>query len=415
MVRDAKILAVGLCLVAAGCSPERSDGAAGPPENPPLSSPTRPASPAPKSPRASGSFDVAEARIRLETVGVGFDDPLLVTNAGDGSGRLFVAEQGGRIFELSNGRPRRGPYLDLSHLTEASGEQGLLGLAFHPEFEGNGRLFVNYTDNSGDTVIAEYRAAAVHRADPASARVILAFDQPFPNHNGGGLAFGPDGLLYIGVGDGGSIGDPMGNGQSLGTVLGKLLRIDVDRGGDAAYAVPAGNPFVGRAGARPEIWAYGLRNPWRFSFDRSTGDLWVGDVGQDRLEEIDRIEARSPGGVNFGWNTMEGSSCFEVDPCERTGLELPVTQYDHGSGCSVTGGHVYRGARYPELVGGYFFGDYCSGIIWALDSRSRALARPTPLLDTNYSVSSFGESENGELYLTDLASGRVLQVVGARR
>jgi glucose/arabinose dehydrogenase len=353
-------------------------------------------------------------RVRLQTVATGFDAPLLVTNAGDGSGRLFVAEQDGRIFVIDGRKVRREPWLDISELTEGAGEQGLLGLAFHPRFEDNGRFFVNYTDNAGDTVIASYRARGQHGADPDSARTLLSFDQPFANHNGGGLAFGPDGYLYIGSGDGGSAGDPMGNGQALDTLLGKMLRIDVDRGGDVPYSVPADNPFLSRPGARPEIWAYGLRNPWRFSFDRATGHLWIGDVGQSELEEIDRGDPRAGRGPNYGWNVMEGTACYGGGPCQREGLKLPVTQYDHDHGCSVTGGYVYRGTQYPELVGGYLFADYCSGKLWVIDSSRRKPHSPRELLDTDHAISSFGESEEGELYVTDHASGRLLKIVGAR-
>jgi glucose/arabinose dehydrogenase len=403
--------ALALCLVATGCS-GADDLAIGPPEDPPTSG--LQSSPAVR-PRPEGAdFRPDAVRVRLRTVADGFDAPLLVANAGDGSRRLFVAEQGGRIYEMRAGSSRRGLWLDISDLTEAQGERGLLGLAFDPDFEDNGRFFVNYTNNSGDTVIAAYRTTSPHRADRSSARIVLTFDQPFPNHNGGGLAFGPDGYLYIGSGDGGSAGDPLGNGQALDTLLGKMLRIDPNRGrGDILYSVPADNPFLGREGARPEIWAYGLRNPWRFSFDRLTGELWIGDVGQSALEEIDRIDHRRGGGSNFGWNVMEGTACYGGGPCDDRDLELPVAQYGHASGCSVTGGYVYRGERYPELVGGYFFGDYCSGKIWVVDAATPGLTKPTELIDTPYALSSFGESEDGELYITDLAGGRVLQLVGA--
>jgi glucose/arabinose dehydrogenase len=422
MAPPIKVFAVALCLmVAVGCSQTGgSDEAAGPPREPPISSPRRERGPSGadrargQAGRGQGDFDPREVRITLALVADGFESPLLVTHAGDGSGRLFVAEQGGRIFELRGRGVAGRPFLDISELTEPVGEQGLLGLAFHPRYEDNGRLFVNYTDNSGDTVIAEYRATSRHRANPRSARTLLTFDQPYPNHNGGGLAFGPDGYLYVATGDGGGAGDPHGNGQSLDTLLGKLLRIDVDtRSRSAAYSVPADNPFVDRAGARPEIWAYGLRNPWRFSFDRVTGDLWVGDVGQSNLEEIDRAPGRRGRGANYGWNVMEGTSCYAAEACDRGGLVLPITQYGHDDGCSVTGGYVYRGRHQPELAGGYFFGDYCSGKVWVIDAAARRLVRPTELLDTEYAVSSFGESEAGELYATDLAGGRVLQLRAA--
>jgi glucose/arabinose dehydrogenase len=348
----------------------------------------------------------------LRPVATGLEAPLAITHAGDGSGRLFVVEQGGGIRIVQDGSLRSRPFLDLSDLTEASGEQGLLGLAFHPDYEANGRLFVNYTDNDGDTVVAEYRTDEDDpgSADPESARPLLRIDQPFANHNGGNLVFGSDGYLYIGMGDGGSAGDPQGNGQALDTLLGKLLRIDVDSpAGGRPYGIPADNPFVGRAEARPEIWAYGLRNPWRFSFDEETGRLWIADVGQSLLEEVNRVPADRPG-LDYGWNVLEGTQCFASEGCDKTGRVRPVTQYSHDFGCSITGGHVYRGSRFPELQGGYLFSDFCSGTIWAVDATGPAPQRPTELLQTESSVSSFGVDENQELYLTDLASGTVYQV-----
>jgi glucose/arabinose dehydrogenase len=345
----------------------------------------------------------------------GLDAPLLVTHAGDGSRRLFVVEQVGRIRILRVGQPKAEPFLDIASLVTAGGEQGLLGLAFHPEYEANGRFFVNYTDTSGDTVVAEYRApGGSDRADPASARVLLHIDQPYSNHNGGDVVFGPDGYLYIGMGDGGSGGDPHGNGQRLDTLLGKLLRIDVDR--ERPYGIPEDNPFVGRSRARPEIWAYGLRNPWRFSFDPETGDLWIGDVGQGEQEEIDLARAGRRGGLNYGWNVMEGKQCFSPpEGCEAKGLVRPVAVYPTGLGCAVVGGHVYRGARFPVLQGGYFFADFCAGVIFALDASRQGRREPVILLDTDHAISSFGEDERGELYVTDLQGGQVLQVTGEAR
>jgi glucose/arabinose dehydrogenase len=384
----------------------------------------RPTSPSP-SPRATARplptggeadpFDPRDVRLSLRRVAAGFEAPLLVTSAGDGSGRLFVVEQGGRIRVLRDGRPNPEPFLDISSLVIAGGEQGLLGLAFHPEFASNGRFFVNYTDTNGDTVVAEYRApGGSNRADPGSARVLLRLDQPYSNHNGGDVVFGPDGYLYIGMGDGGSGGDPHGNGQRLNTLLGKLLRIDVDRG--RPYGIPEDNPFVERSGARPEIWAYGLRNPWRFTFDRETDDLWIGDVGQGELEEIDLARAGRRGGINYGWNVMEGTQCFSPpDGCDPEGLVRPVAVYPTGLGCAVVGGHVYRGARFPALQGGYFFADFCAGVIFALDASRQGHREPVVLLDTDHAISSFGEDEQGELYVTDLQGGQVLQVTGERR
>ena len=355
-------------------------------------------------------FSPAEVQLGLETIASGLEGPLLVTHAGDGSGRLFVVEQVGRIRIVENGRLMPDPFLDVSDLTEAGGEQGLLGLAFHPDFVRNRRFFINYTDVEGDTIVASYRATADGRvADEDSARTILKVDQPYSNHNGGHMAFGPDGYLYIGMGDGGSAGDPENNGQNLETLLGKMLRVDVDVRG--TYAIPKDNPFADGGGA-PEIWAYGLRNPWRFSFDVPTGTLWIGDVGQDQLEEIDRVPAER-GGLNYGWNVMEGSRCYG-DACEAGDMVLPISEYDHDLGCSVTGGFVYRGERFPDLRGGYLFSDYCSGTIWAVGAHVAGPIEPAVLMESGRSISSFGVDEDGELYVTDIGAGEVLQVVDSR-
>jgi glucose/arabinose dehydrogenase len=251
------------------------------------------------------------------------------------------------------------------------------------------------------------------RADAASERVLLTIDQPYANHNGGGLAIGPDGLLWIATGDGGSGGDPLGAGQDLDTLLGKLLRIDPRPVNGTPYGIPADNPFVDRDGARGEIWAYGLRNPWRFSFDPATGDLWIGDVGQGSVEEINRWPAGAAPGPNFGWNVMEGSACFEpAEGCSTDGLVLPVAEYGHDRGCSVTGGHVYRGSDVPGLAGTYLFSDYCSGTIWGFDAGADP-ATPRTLAESGGAVVSFGEDEAGELYAVDLAGGRIMRIVAA--
>jgi glucose/arabinose dehydrogenase len=362
-------------------------------------------------PRAA-EFRVEKVDLQLEPVASGFEAPLIVTNAGDGSDRLFIGEQGGRVWIVSDGERNSQPFLDVSSLVVAGGEQGLLGLAFHPAYEDNGRLFINYTDVNGDTVIAEYRAAG-DAVDENSARTLLTIDQPFANHNGGALAFGEDGYLYIGTGDGGGAGDPEENGQNLGTLLAKLLRIDVDtpNTGDA-YAIPPDNPFTERDGARPEIWAYGLRNPWRFAFDNATDTLWIADVGQTELEEIN-VAAAGEAGLNYGWNVMEGTECFAVDDCDRSGKVLPVAEYGHDQGCSVTGGSVYRGRRFPDMRGGYFLGDYCSGAIWALSAEKLNSQPLVEVLTSERAISSFGVDEAGEMYLTDLSSGEVLHLVDA--
>ena len=356
-------------------------------------------------------LDLSSLNIDLEPVVDGLEAPLFVTHAGDGSGRMFVLEQIGRIRIVRDGNLVSEPFLDISSLVVAGGEQGLLGLAFHPEFGDNGRFYVDYTDRNGDSVIAEYtvHGANADRADPSTARPLLRIDQPFGNHNGGGLHFGSDGYLYIATGDGGSGGDPMGNGQSLQTLLGKLLRIDVDgSAGSRPYGIPDDNPLVGRSDAHPEIWAYGLRNPWRFSFDDET--LWIGDVGQNEVEEINRVPADSSG-LNFGWNVMEGDRCFESSDCDRSQLEPPVAVYGRDLGCSVTGGYVYRGREFRRMRGAYLFADYCSGIVWGMDAGESGDQDPVRLLESGASVSSFGLDERGELYVTDLGSGVVSRVV----
>lgn len=341
----------------------------------------------------------------------GFDEPVLVTHAGDGSGRLFVLEQTGRIRIAQDGQALPEPFLDVSSLITTQGlEQGLLGLAFHPSYAGNGYFFIDYTDTNGDTVVARYTVSAddPNRADPNSGQIVLTQDQPYPNHNGGHLAFGPDGFLYIALGDGGAGGDPEGNAQNLGTLLGKLLRVNVDADG---FPAAEGNPFVGTAGARPEIWAYGLRNPWRFSFDRATGDLYIGDVGQNAWEEIDFQPASSRGGEDYGWDFFEGNHPFEGQPPADAKLVPPVAEYaQEAGGCAVTGGHVYRGPSLPELHGIYFYGDYCTGIMWTLARDSAGAWQSQQFAVTDYAISSFGEDEAGELYLADRNGGAVYRL-----
>jgi len=338
-----------------------------------------------------------------------------VGGAGDGSGRLFVLEQAGTIRVIRDGRLVSRPYLDIRDRVSAGGERGLLGLAFAPTFARDGRFYVDATGPDGNTFVAEFRAPdpAADTADPASERVILRIAQPFANHNGGGIIARPDGTLWIGTGDGGSAGDPQGNGQRRTTLLGKLLRIDPLAAGSAPYTVPPDNPFAGRTDARGEIWAYGLRNPWRFSFDRATGDLWIGDVGQDRWEEVDRVPAGDAGGRNFGWNVMEGKHCFAPSTgCGTEGLTLPVAEYDHGQGCAITGGFVYRGAAIPALIGTYLYADSCSGRIWGLDAAAE-VPKSRLLASTGASIASFGEDDSGELFVTDIAGGAVSRLVAA--
>jgi glucose/arabinose dehydrogenase len=291
-------------------------------------------------------------------------------------------------------------FLDIRSAISSGGERGLLGLAFHPRFTENRRFFVNYTDRGGDTHIAEFRARDADAADAGSERTLLVIAQPFSNHNGGGLAFGRDGRLYIGLGDGGSGGDPLNNGQRLDTLLGKMLRLDVD--GAEPYTVPSDNPFRGRAGARPEIWAHGLRNPYRFAFDGATGDLYIGDVGQNAREEVSVGLFARGGGENYGWNVMEGSACYATASCDRSGLTLPVHDYGHDQGCSITGGVVYRGCRMPDLAGAYFFGDFCRGSVRSLRlAGGRAGELREWSLRGVSAVSSFGVDADGELYVVD--------------
>jgi glucose/arabinose dehydrogenase len=369
-------------------------------------------------PTAGASPSGSPPAIALRPIASGFSSPLDIVEPPDGSGRLFVVEQGGTIRIIKGGKVLATPFLDLTARITSGGERGLLGLAFHPAYACNGRFYVNYTDTNGDTVVAEY---AVSTANPDRAAVdpvatLLHIDQPFANHNGGDLVFGPDGFLYVGMGDGGSAGDPMGNGQRLDTLLAKLLRIDVDHPASGKpYGIPDGNCAGCAAGALPEIDAYGLRNPWRFSFDRATDDLWIGDVGQGRYEEVDHVPLSVTSGVNFGWNRLEGRHCYPTgNACDRTGVTLPAAEYDHASGdCSITGGFVYRGTKVAGLTGWYLFSDYCSGVIRAVPTGASAAdpAEPVVLLDTGRSIVSFGEAADGELYVADIGSGEILEIV----
>ena len=337
-----------------------------------------------------------------------FNAPVSIENAHDGSNRLFILEQDGIIWAVSGGQ--RTPFLDITSRVLSGGEQGLLGLAFHPAFNSNGIFFTNYTRRpDGATVIARYHAnTARTEVDVSSEEVILLVPQPYANHNGGQLAFGPDGYLYIGLGDGGSGGDPQGNGQKLSTVLGKILRIDIDRrDGSNLYGIPSDNPFRGDAGARGEIWAYGLRNPWRFSFDAVNGRLWAGDVGQNEVEEIDLIER----GKNYGWNRMEGTHCYPPgSSCSQTGLTPPVAEYTHSDGIAVIGGTVYRGSAIPGLAGFYLYGDFQSGKVWAFNSGESA-PRSRLLISSGKSISAFGTDEGGEMYLASYGDGQILKFV----
>jgi glucose/arabinose dehydrogenase len=376
------------------------------------SAPVTPSAPSPAATTADGtgpapspSGDLARARVELETVAT-LEQPLAIA-VRPGDPALYVAEKVGRVVALAGGSEPR-TVLDLTGQVSLGSEQGLLGLAFSPD---GTFVYVDFTDTNGDTHVTEFRFGD-EGADVGSRREVLFVHQPFSNHNGGGLAFGPDGHLYVALGDGGSGGDPHGNGQSLSTLLGKILRISPRPSHGRPYGIPNDNPFVGKVGAKPEIWDYGLRNPWRFSFDRETGDLWIADVGQSAYEEVDVQPAGSTGGLNFGWNLFEGTHPYgaAVDPA---GFTMPVYEYIHDGGvCAVTGGYVYRGTAIPDLVGAYVFGDYCGGRLEAFEARGdRATGHRLlgPVVD---GLASFGEDAQGELYVCAL-SGEVFKLVPA--
>jgi glucose/arabinose dehydrogenase len=360
---------------------------------------------------SDGQPPAGEANIRLAPVVTeGLSGPVFLT-APAGDARLFIVEQPGRIRVVENGTLLPTPFLTLTDIT-AGGERGLLSMAFHPQYAQNGFFYVNYTDGRGDTRVERYRVSTDrNRADPASAQLVIQVTQPYSNHNGGLVAFGPDGKLYIGMGDGGGGGDPDETGQDPLHLLGKLLRLDVD--GAAPYTIPADNPYAGRSDRRPEIWAMGLRNPWRFSWDRTANLLFVADVGQNQLEEINVVPAGQPG-LNYGWDVMEGSDCFEPgNGCDRAGLVLPASEYTHADGCSITGGYVYRGQDLPALRGTYFYADYCEGWIRSFRYAGGQATDPrTWELENVGNITSFGEDSRGELYV--MAGGDVYKIVAAQ-
>jgi glucose/arabinose dehydrogenase len=348
--------------------------------------------------------------IRLEPVGGRFRSPVYVTSP-PGDPRLFVVEQSGTIRVIKDGRTLEQPFLDISSRVKSGGEQGLLSMAFHPDFRNNGWFYVNFTDNQGDTHVERFGLTRnPDVADRATARLLLRIDQPYENHNGGLVMFGLDGMLYIGMGDGGSGGDPHGNGQNPRALLGKMLRINVSRG--EPYTIPVGNPYAGGSGGAPEVWAIGLRNPWRFAFDRAEGTLYIADVGQNRIEEIDVVPA-SRAGINYGWNLMEGNECYRRDNCSRSGLQMPALTYDHSGGaCTVIGGFVYRGRRIPSIVGHYFYSDYCAGWLKSFRySNGAATDRRDWKIQAIGNVVSFGEDSTGEMYIV-AENGRIFRFEG---
>ncbi|MEZ4736795.1 MAG: PQQ-dependent sugar dehydrogenase [Caldilineaceae bacterium] len=370
-------------------------------------------------PANTSTLNPGQVQIRLEPIFSGLEQPTLVTNAGDGSGRFFVLERPGRIRVYAGPNTEQQMFLDITDRVGHSGyEQGLLGLAFPPNFRERGYFFINYTNNDGDTIIARYQVSEnPNQANRDSEFVVLFLDQPAPNHNGGMLLFGPDGYLWVGTGDGGGADDSFGNGQNPGTLFGAMLRLDVTSDPSKPYTIPASNPWVAQTWngqeVRDEIWAIGLRNPWRYSFDRRTGDLWIGDVGQSQYEEIDYVAAQQvrQGGLNFGWPLLEGDNCRAGEGCTAAGVTPPVIAYAQaGNGCSVTGGYVYRGQAFPALNGVYLYADFCSGNLWGY-WRTGGAAHTERFLTGAAAISSFGEDEGGELYVTDFGGGVVYQLV----
>ena len=407
------------CQAASAESPRAASGASGERaaakpavEAQPAAQPSKPATGVGQARQGGGPVP----RIALQQLPFGFTQPLYLTHAGDGSGRRFVVEKGGTIRIVKGDQVLPTPFLNISSKVRASGnEQGLLGLAFHPRYAENGRFFVGYTDSAGRNTVERYQVSAdPDQADPATGVTLLSIDDPASNHNGGMVAFGPDGMLWVGTGDGGASGDRYQNGQNRQALLGKMLRLDVDNG--EPYGIPADNPYVGNSAYLPEIWAMGIRNPWRYSFDRANGDLWIADVGQNAYEEIHRVPGGSAGGINFGWPIMEGNHCFPASAnCDPSPYEPAVAEYGREGGCSVTGGYVYRGTAYPSLQGLYFFGDFCTGRIWSLDQQDGGSWRMTEQLQQPIQISSFGEDEAGEVYVVtftgDSGAHRIFRIV----
>lgn len=386
----------------------------------------------------SAADDIGWPIISTQVWAAGFERPVGITHAGDGSGRMFIVDQPGMIWIIENGMVDPQPFLDIEEKVKCCWEEGLLSLAFPANFAEKGHFYVYYTRLDGNNQVSRFHLTEdENRANPASEEVILLLDHPtYANHNGGQLAFGPNGYLYIGTGDGGGSGDPDNNAQNLQSLLGKILRIDVEFNellpgtgehalffpiisiGDSSsgrmYAIPPDNPFIADPLARPEIWASGLRNPWRFSFDPITGDLFIADVGQSLREEINFQPSASPGGENYGWDIFEGSLCYSpsIGCIPPLNFVPPVLEYGHDLGCSVTGGEVYRGAEFPTLQGIYFYGDFCSGRIWGLVRDSDGW-QTEELLDTGFQISTFGSDQDGNLYLADLTTGEIYRIIAS--
>ena len=350
------------------------------------------------------------ASIGLNKVSSGFAAPVFLTNAGDNTNRKFVVEKKGLIKVLSSDFQSNKIFLDISdRVRSKESERGLLSVAFHPNFKNNGRFFVYYTDLKGTVTISEFNILNETKlGNKNSEDILIKIEQPYSNHNGGQLSFGPDGYLYIGTGDGGAGGDPYSHGQNKNTLLGKILRINID--GKKPYDIPSNNPFLDGSG-KPEVWAYGLRNPWRFSFDSKTGDLFIADVGQNKWEEINFQSSKNVGGHNYGWNLLEGFHTFKIaDNSDTSKFKMPILEYSHDQGCSVTGGYVYRGSKIKDLFGTYVFADFCSGKIWGL-KKTNTSWNYSELLDSPYFISSFGTDEDGEIYLMDFNNGDIYRLI----
>jgi glucose/arabinose dehydrogenase len=362
------------------------------------------------------AFDPSAFSVALEPVASGLDEPVYITGPDDGSGRLFVVERPGTIRIIRDGEVQEEPFLDITDLVESGySEQGLLSVAFPDDFAETGEFCVYYTarpagEGVGNNTVARFQVTAddPDLADPASGEILLSLPDGRVNHNGGQLQFGPDGYLYVSLGDGGGGGDPDGNGQNPATLFGSILRIDPGSEIEP-YGIPPDNPFADGGDGAPEVWAFGLRNPWRFSFDRETGDLFIGDVGQGAIEEVDWLPAGSEGGTNFGWNIMEGSTCYAADDCDTTGLTWPTAEYTHDYGCSVVGGFVYRSTQAPSLEGVYLFADYCTGLLWGMGRDADGNWVTSDPIETGLNISSFGEDADGEVYVAAL-SGDIFRV-----